>query len=65
MSRNIRARKHSIAKWEQQQKYQIFNDKYELIKCVGKGYTSDVYMARDIKNPGKLLAIKIYKDDFL
>lgn len=43
----------------------IFNDRYELVKCIGKGYTSEVFMARDIKNPDKLLAIKIYKEEFL
>lgn len=55
-------RKSSVAS---EQAYEILNDRYELIKSVGKGNTSEVFMARDRKNPQELQAVKIYHEDFL
>lgn len=44
---------------------EVFNDKYELIKSLGKGWTSEVFLAREINNPNNELAVKIYEDDFI
>lgn len=45
--------------------YSVFNGKYELITLLGQGKTSDVHLARDIKNPRKQYAVKIYHEDFI
>ena len=46
------------------QKHPIFNNEYEIIKSLGEGNTSKVYLARSIEN-GQLHAVKILKEEFL
>ena len=43
----------------------IFNDKYEIVKSLGEGNTSKVYLGRSINNPAEVVAIKIMKEEFL
>lgn len=48
------------------QKHPIFNNKYEIIKSLGEGNTSKVYLATAINEPtAKQVAIKILKEEFL
>lgn len=46
-------------------KYSIFNGKYEVMQSLGTGKTSKVYKAREIANPSKTIALKIFKHDYL
>jgi len=48
------------------QKHPIFNGQYEILKSLGEGNTSKVYLARSIQEPSaKQVAIKILKEEFL
>ena len=48
------------------QKHPIFNNQYEILKSLGEGNTSKVYLARSLKDPAaKQVAIKILKEEFL
>jgi serine/threonine protein kinase len=52
---------HSVS-----QKHPIFNGKYEILKSLGEGNTSKVYLARSIQDSSaKQVAIKILKEEFL
>lgn len=46
-------------------KHPVLNERYEILKNLGEGNTSKVYLARDNKLNGKLVAIKVLKDAFL
>ena len=43
----------------------IFNNKFEILKSLGEGNTSKVYLARALENQSQLVAIKVIKDEFL
>lgn len=43
----------------------IFNATYEIIKSLGEGNTSKVYLGRHIQNPSASVAIKIINKEFL
>ena len=43
----------------------IFNNKYEIIKSLGEGNTSKVYLAQALDNQNQQVAIKVIKDEFL
>jgi len=44
----------------------IFNGQYEILKSLGEGSSSKVYLGRSIVDPNaKQVAIKILKEDFL
>ena len=45
-------------------KHPVFNGEYEIIKSLGEGNTSKVYLGRYIQNGGRA-AIKIFKEEFL
>ena len=45
-------------------KHPIFNGEYQIVKSLGEGNTSKVYLARS-NETGALVAIKILKDEFL
>ena len=45
-------------------KHPVFNNEFEIIKSLGEGNTSKVYLARSIHN-GSLTALKILKEEFL
>ena len=47
------------------QQHPIFNGKYEILKSLGEGNTSKVYLARSLENPSHHVAVKILKDEFL
>ena len=54
---------------QQQQKkkrpaHPVFNGEYDIIKSLGEGNTSKVYMGKSREN-GELVAIKILKEEFL
>lgn len=42
----------------------VFNGEYDIIKALGEGNTSKVYLGRSQQN-GQLVAIKILKEEFL
>jgi serine/threonine protein kinase len=47
-------------------KHPIFNNEYEIIKSLGEGNTSKVYLATKLNDStGKQVAIKILKEEFL
>ena len=43
----------------------IFNGQFEIVKSLGEGNTSKVYLGRRIGNPSQLVAIKLLKEEFL
>lgn len=43
----------------------ILNNRYEIVKRLGKGATSKVYLVRDLKMDGALLALKQMSVDFI
>lgn len=46
--------------------FDLLNDRYELQRTLGKGFTSQVFLGRDLKLPSKQkIAVKIYSDEFL
>ena len=47
------------------QQHPIFNGAYEILKSLGEGNTSKVYLGRSIENPANHVAIKILKEEFL
>jgi len=49
----------------QKQKHPIFNNEYEILSSLGEGNTSKVYMARNIKDPSKIVALKLLREEFL
>lgn len=46
-------------------KYPIFNDKYFILKELGEGISSKVYLARSIEDSEKFVVVKFYKQEFL
>ena len=49
----------------QTSQHPIFNGTYEILKSLGEGNTSKVYLARSLANPADHVALKILKDEFL
>lgn len=49
----------------QTSQHPIFNGTYEILKSLGEGNTSKVYLARSLANPADYVALKILKDEFL
>ena len=43
----------------------VFNNKYEISKKIGEGFSSHVYLCRDLEDSGKFTALKIIKSKFL
>ncbi len=48
-----------------QSNHPIFNDTYEIIRSLGEGNTSKVYLGRALADPNQQVAIKIMKEEFL
>merc|ERR1711868_187416 len=46
-------------------KHPIFNNEYEIMQSLGEGNTSKVYLARSINDPGKTVALKLLREEFL
>jgi serine/threonine protein kinase len=49
----------------QTSQHPIFNGAYEILKSLGEGNTSKVYLARSLENPAVHVALKILKEEFL
>jgi len=47
------------------QRYAIFNGRYELIRPLGEGLTSKVYLCRELKNYRNEVALKIFRKWYL
>ena len=45
--------------------YPVFNRQYNIIKSLGEGHTSKVYLGQSISNPNVQVAIKVLKEEFL
>jgi serine/threonine-protein kinase RIO1 len=58
-----RNRKNVINKHNQ--RYAIFNGRYQLIRPLGEGLTSKVYLCREIKNSQNEFALKIFRKWYL
>jgi len=43
----------------------VFNERFEIVKSLGEGNTSKVYLGRDLTNADHLVAIKIMKEEYL
>jgi hypothetical protein len=39
----------------------ILNDRYKLIKRIGSGYSSEVYIVEDLQDENKKYACKLFK----
>lgn len=48
-----------------QYKYTILNNKYKMIKLLGEGKTSKVYLCEHLRNAAKKVAVKLIKQEFL
>jgi len=46
-------------------KHPVFNGEYEILSSLGEGNTSKVYMARNLKDPKKVVALKLLREEFL
>lgn len=46
-------------------KHPVFNGEYEILSSLGEGNTSKVYMARSLKDPKKIVALKLLREEFL
>jgi serine/threonine protein kinase len=45
--------------------YPVFNQKFNIVKSLGEGHTSKVYLGQSIADPNVQVAIKVLKEDFL
>lgn len=45
--------------------YPVFNDQFWIVKSLGEGNTSKVYLGRSINFPDQYVAIKLLKEEFL
>lgn len=50
---------------QQTQAHPVFNGKFEILKSLGEGNTSKVYLGQAIEDPSRQVAIKILKEEFL
>ena len=50
---------------QQINQYPVFNKQYNIIKSLGEGHTSKVYLGQSVTNPGVQVAIKVLKEEFL
>jgi len=50
---------------EQRKSHPVFNNKYEILKSLGEGNTSKVYLGRALDGSEQYAAIKILKEEFL
>ena len=46
-------------------KHPVFNNEYEILSSLGEGNTSKVYMARSLKDPSNIMALKLLREEFL
>jgi serine/threonine protein kinase len=43
----------------------IFNGKYQIVRMLGDGKNSNVYLCYDLKNPNKKFALKLFRQKYL
>jgi serine/threonine protein kinase len=43
----------------------VFNKEYEILRSLGDGKTSKVYLCKSIKNADKKVAMKLLREEFL
>lgn len=48
-----------------QTQHPVFNERFEILKSLGEGNTSKVYLGRDLVDPSNLVAIKVMKEEYL
>lgn len=46
-------------------KHPVFNNEYEILQSLGEGNTSKVYLAKNLKDPSKVVALKLLREEFL
>lgn len=46
-------------------KHPVFNGEFEILSSLGEGNTSKVYMARSLKDPKHIVALKLLREEFL
>jgi serine/threonine protein kinase len=49
----------------QSNQYPIFNSQFKIVKSLGEGNTSKVYLGQRIGNENQYVAIKLLKEEFL
>lgn len=50
---------------DEKKEHPVFNKEWEILKSLGEGNTSKVYMARNIQDKKKVVALKIFREEFL
>jgi serine/threonine protein kinase len=50
---------------QKKQKHPVFNGEYEILSSLGEGNTSKVYLVRSLKDPTKMAALKLLREEFL
>ena len=54
-----------MKKYSTKKKVAIFNGKYQIIKMLGDGKNSNVYLCFDRKDPNKKFALKLFRQKYL
>jgi len=54
-----------LCKNSAERRYSTFNSQYHVIDSLGEGMTSKVFLCRCLKDPEKLFALKLIREDFL
>ena len=49
----------------QNNQHPVFNERFEILKSLGEGNTSKVYLGRDLTDVNNLVAIKVMKEEYL
>ena len=57
-------RTEALAKRKSEKSNTLFNDRYEIVKCLGKGSGSSVFLAKDFDDNESLVAIKILEINY-
>lgn len=52
-------------KKEEGKVHPIFNKEYEILRSLGDGKTSKVYLCKSIKDPENKVAMKLLREEFL
>lgn len=64
LSENVESMNSLLEIDDKKTSFSRFNEKFDIINCLGDGHTSRVYLGQDIKNPNVKVAIKIFKQGF-
>ena len=55
----------TIAKTKETKVHPIFNKEYEILRSLGDGKTSKVYLCKSIKDADNKVAMKLLREEFL